>query len=128
MSVNLLDKQQLTWQEERWCFSKGYNFLYIPIPKVACSSLKTIVACCHCLEKQESILKLSTKTIHGYVRKNCSLRSLKIKQVKQLLNDKTYFKFTFVRNPWTRIASAYLDKFVVMKRLGKPVLSALYGF
>ena len=35
----------------------------------------------------------------------------------------TYFKFTFVREPFERILSAYKDKFVHLRRVDRPILA-----
>jgi hypothetical protein len=33
------------------------------------------------------------------------------KEWRSVLQDYGYFKFAFVRNPWTRLVSAYVDRF-----------------
>ena len=49
------------------------------------------------------------------VGKELRLHAFYPRQQKQML--KTYFKFTFVREPFERILSAYKDKFVYLRRV-----------
>ena len=46
---------------------------------------------------------------------NLHLNSFSADQQKQILE--TYFKFTFVREPFERILSAYKDKFVHLREV-----------
>jgi len=41
---------------------------------------------------------------------------------KLAMTMETYFKFTFVREPFERILSAYKDKFVYLRRTDRPIL------
>ena len=54
------------------------------------------------------------------LRRRLPLKSFPADQQKQML--KTYFKFTFVREPFERILSAYKDKFVHPRRVDRPIL------
>ncbi len=66
--------------------SKKHEFAWFRMPKVASSSIK---------ENLKSSID----------------EDIKIKQRLQSINvDDNYFKFTFVRNPWDRIASCYRNK------------------
>ena len=72
--------------------SNKYKFIYISVPKVATRSILTA------LHREEKV-DFNTKEI--------SLPLFKILRDNQYSN---YFKFTFIRNPWSRIVSTYLDK------------------
>jgi chondroitin 4-sulfotransferase 11 len=76
--------------------------IYFPIPKVACSSLKSVCSEILVLEKEKSrqdenvhyiqFSSVSKKDFYGPYRH--------------------YFKFGFVRNPWDRIISLYQNKMI----------------
>lgn len=68
--------------------------LYFPIPKAASSSIKKVIAKDLGLYRGADIHELSYPAIPHAFLKRC----------------KGYFKFAFVRNPWDRAVSCYLNK------------------
>lgn len=109
---------QTTWNrdsrpEREYIVSHEHRFVYCPIPKVACSSLKRVMVEICNSKNSEEILKLPNDLFHTYVYHNLTLASFyKEDEALAFLESTNYFKFTFVRNPWSRLVSAYLNKFV----------------
>lgn len=79
--------------------SPKHGFFFLAIPKVATTSLITWML------RMEGIPFNEQTYINGLIRKRLMLRN-------HGLDPLAIFSFTFVRNPWIRLASAYLDKFV----------------
>lgn len=50
--------------------------------------------------------------MHQLVDQNLSFSSYKYHEAIKILANKSYFKFAFSRNPWSRCLSAYLEKLV----------------
>ena len=116
--INTGGTPEKSWPEGD-CIEKGYlinddyRFVYCPIPKVACSSLKKFMVNLSNLENKQEILNLSQRFFHSYISHTLSLpASQNYKDAIDILNGGSYFKFAFVRNPWERLTSAYLNKFV----------------
>ena len=78
------------------------KLIYIYIPKVACSSIK------------KSLLPLFD------FDEKCNPHStvFPTKPTWEILTDKNYFTFTFVRNPWDRLVSFYRDKIEGVYNMG----------
>lgn len=122
------------------CFEKGYlvnhdyRFIYCPIPKVACSSFKKLLVSLSPLENKAEILKLPQRLFHSYVSHTLTLSANHShEEALEILNQNQYFKFAFVRNPWERLTSAYLNKFVTPISqnktnlpLAEPVIESVY--
>jgi len=72
-----------------------FKAIYVFIPKVACTSIKTVFAELIGLEYEGSIHDAPFTKIPKSALKN---------------EYKDYFKFGFVRNPWDRLASCYVSR------------------
>jgi hypothetical protein len=83
--------------------SKKHKFIYIVIPKAASTSIKTWMM--HLEEKP-------IKYVHDDCRKHFQVSRIRLSK-KQISE---YYKFTFVRNPHERLASAYINKFVYFEQ------------
>lgn len=79
---------------------ENYSAIYIPIPKVPCSTVKKICADLLVIPVPFRALSEEIHLIHF----PC-VRKYKIKD-----KYKDYFKFLFVQNPWLRLVSCYNDK------------------
>ena len=87
--------------------SLKYNYLYVETPKVACSSIKTI------LQKMElGNTDISWKNFEDIHNRDFSplLKPSQIKPLNQYLEGNKLYKFCFSRNPYTRLLSCYSDK------------------
>jgi hypothetical protein len=80
------------------------RYIYVETPKVACSSIKLIL---HRLEIEDPKLEKEFRQIHDR-KYSPLLKPTEVENFDKLL--KQYFTFCFVRNPYTRLLSAYLDK------------------
>lgn len=74
--------------------------VYIPIPKVACTSIKLA------LQQSEETYDEDSYDAYMDVHKNATINHERLSLYK--LDD--YFKFAFVRNPFDRLVSCYEDK------------------
>jgi chondroitin 4-sulfotransferase 11 len=77
-----------------------YRAIYLWIPKVACSSLKTAFA---------PLLCLSVEAAHGDPHHIRFPRPVRSESLQRALYP-GYYRFGFVRNPWDRLVSCYRDK------------------
>jgi hypothetical protein len=102
------------WPARNYFVSPRHRLLYCPIPKVACSSLKFWWA-------QTESGRLDKDPIDGYgqllhMHRDFSTRYTYDQFADELgdgpLDDPRWFRFAFVRNPWARLVSAFVNKFV----------------
>ena len=89
-----------------------FKYIYVQTPKVGCSTIKSSL---QKLELLDHANILDHKFIHN---RNYSplLKPSQVQNLHLLFERPDFFKFCFVRNPYTRILSAYLDKIVRNKR------------
>ncbi|MGF1489031.1 MAG: sulfotransferase family protein [Prochloraceae cyanobacterium] len=113
--------------EAEFIIDRKYNFIYCPIAKVASSSMKRMAIELSDLKNKTEILKLPKESIHAYVSHTLTLAAnYSYLEAMEILEDSKYFKFVIVRNPWERLASAYLNKFVWNRDFQKPDLTPKY--
>jgi hypothetical protein len=82
------------------------KYIYVETPKVACSSIKLTL---HRLEIENPKLEKDFRKIHSR-EYSPLLMPTQVGNFDEILSSKKYYKFCFVRNPYTRLLSAYLDK------------------
>ena len=124
-----------SWSEKAYIVNHKYKFVYCPIPKVACSSFKRFTVELSDLKNKEEVLNLPPKLFHAYVDHTLSFFARYLErrdEAMAFLDNPNYFKFAIVRNPWDRLTSAYLNKFVKPLDIeqssspGKPVVKEYY--
>lgn len=102
--------------------SLKYNYLFTETPKVACSTIKTI------LQKMElgnpDFFRNNFEDIHD---RNFSplLKPSQLGSLDYFFEGNKLFKFCFSRNPYTRLLSSYIDKIKPSKSEKKYVLKSL---
>lgn len=87
--------------------SEKSRLMYCPIPKAANSNWKYLIRKFEGYDDYDDLPK-SHNTMTSGLR---YLSDYSPREVEQLLKDPSYFKFTFVRDPYSRILSCYMDKF-----------------
>jgi hypothetical protein len=114
--IEIGSKCGLSWPEASYLVNHEYKFVYCPVPKVVCSNLKKAIL------KIAGFDEIHDHPPNGYscnVHNNiyecvdieCTFR-LNRGEVFRILEGNDYFKFAFVRNPWSRLVSVYLNKIV----------------
>ncbi len=90
--------------QSRYLVNHKHKIIYCPIPKNACTFLKTMM-----IEQSDQLVKYqqSKQNIHQYLgRKDTSFRLTDL----SCFHNPDYFKFAILRNPFKRLVSGYLDK------------------
>ena len=88
----------LPWR--RRILLKPYRAIYIPVPKVACTSFKTAFA---------RILDVNLERANGDPHRVRYPSPVPIESLERFLYP-GFYRFAFVRNPWDRLVSCYRDK------------------
>jgi Sulfotransferase family len=120
-----------TYKKNGWLRLRFYSInhkhkiIYCMIPKNATTLFKTMMIT---NSDHRVSYEQSSQGVHSYLRTNKAFHLTD----PYCLNNSEYFKFVILRNPFNRLVSAYLDKFVKHKTLAlKPqvnVINNVYGF
>lgn len=86
--------------------SSAYQFVYVETPKVACTTIKAILQSA----EGRDVQSLSFDEIHCRSKSPLKAPIENPALFLAILNSKSARTFTFVRNPYTRLLSAYIDK------------------
>ena len=120
-----------SWPESEFFVSERHRLLYCPIEKVGCSSLKMWWA--DLLEGAtdpyfgKNELGQTTGFIdHGRLNKSFKLHNQSRQLARRPLTEDGWFRFVFVRNPWSRLVSAFVNKFPSMYGPVLPVMRAVH--
>lgn len=93
---------------EQFLVNRERRFIYCFVPKVACSSLKQWFARVAGIPPENA-----EPNVHVFVDERFSLARLPNSEADELLRNESYYRFAFIRNPFARLVSAYVNKIVV---------------
>mmetsp|Transcript_2470 Transcript_2470/g.7372 ORF Transcript_2470/g.7372 Transcript_2470/m.7372 type:complete len:437 (+) Transcript_2470:152-1462(+) len=91
----------------RLIVDKKLKAVYCPLPKVACSNWKALFRMLNGYSDYKNLALAHDKSQSGLKY----LKDFSKEEVKGMLADPEYLKFVFVREPYSRLLSSYLDKF-----------------
>jgi dermatan 4-sulfotransferase 1 len=108
------DETQYTVRLEKIGYHMYYGgdgaYLYQPIPKCACTTIKTLLLQVEGLPVDANVWRRHQKEYNSFP----GTRHLTIRDQLDIFEGRTdTFKFVFVRNPYARLASAYCDKILL---------------
>lgn len=97
------------WVNYNIHISLKHKYVYVENPKVACTTIKDL------LHKHELGLlydKFGPKPIHRDSFGSPMIKPFQLsdRELKHVLSSPEFFKFTFVRDPYSRLLSCYLEK------------------
>jgi len=106
---NLVDRVGFSRINYSMNISLKHKYIFFETPKAGCSTIKRRLHSIELLDtpfsSPENVHNRSTSPLIAPVQ-------LPRKQLNDMLNNHNFFKFSFVRNPFTRTLSAFLDKIV----------------
>lgn len=117
----------LCWPLWQLIVIKNRKLIYNPIGKCGSSSLKHIIISMSDISSEMKGMPLDTHST------GLQLGDLPIDEATEILHDRSYLKFAVLRDPFDRLVSAYLEKFV-LNRMDEnnqfhtsPVISRVLG-
>lgn len=118
------DNPQLSWEvlpEKCFLVNHQYRLIYCPINKVASTALiqQLILS-----NNPDVTFDANKARPHLEAEYFCSLRTYSFDEAQKILEDSRYLKVVFVRNPWDRLISAYLNKIITRRLVISIVLTA----
>jgi hypothetical protein len=109
----------LQWPHAPILALQNHKILFCPIAKNACTSLKRLMASLSAIEHRRLLLAEDIHRGIDQYRTGLKLLDLDLDQAREIMRSDEYFKFAVIRDPFTRLVSVYLEKFVI-NRLRKP--------
>ena len=112
----ILPQLELSWPENTYLVNHEHRFVYCPTPRAMSSNMRkaiTKIAGLHEKHDHDEVgytCKVH-KNIYRCAEKECGFNT-NVGTALKILNDSRYYKFTVVRNPWSRLLSGYLSKIV----------------
>jgi hypothetical protein len=94
----------------QFIFMEKNSFVFVYVPKVACTNWKAL------LRHLSGFPDYLDSSLAHDKRKNGLVYLSDVAEWKEILADPGIAKYSFVRNPYTRILSAYLNKFEPLTR------------
>jgi hypothetical protein len=113
------------WPESEFYVSEKHRLVYCPIQKVACTSLKlwwaelvdgTSAPFVSLDERDQTSFDHAHFALNQRYKHHHASRSLG----RRPFVDDDWFRLVFVRNPWARLVSAFVNKFVSLHELAQP--------
>lgn len=109
------DLQPVMWRQRSLKYNitviTHFKCMYVAIPKVATSTvLRNLRYITH--GDDQFMTEDLREAMKGIIMPDQTYRGDYWEKVISVINDKDYFVFTFVRNPYSRILSGYLEKFL----------------
>lgn len=102
----------LRWPFGTMLVAESHKLLYIPIAKCACTSLKCMMVELAAIERPDIAAELDVHFITDQFNTGAQLKDMPMDQARRVLSSEQYFKFGVLRDPFERLISAYLEKFV----------------
>jgi len=102
----------LRWPYGSMMVSERHQLLYLPVPKCACTPLKSMMAELAGIERPDIARELDVHFVTDRFNTGVQLKDKPIELARDILASDRYLKFGVVRDPFERLASAYLDHFV----------------
>uniref|UniRef100_A0A7S1EQZ3 Carbohydrate sulfotransferase n=1 Tax=Timspurckia oligopyrenoides TaxID=708627 RepID=A0A7S1EQZ3_9RHOD len=104
----LLSDSRFAKVSRRIIVSEKLKLIYCPIPKVGNSAFKFLIRKMEGFADYEDL-----RVAHDHTRNGLKfILSYSPEDLDRILSDPSYFRMVFVRNPFTRELSAFLNKFV----------------
>ena len=91
-------------------FSQHQKIIYVVVPKAANSSIKRLIWQDLGVDLEDSEVMRVIHKGNSSQQPTTPLSRVTNKELEKALNSKEWLKFSFVRNPYTRLVSAYQDK------------------
>lgn len=123
----------LRWPYGTMMVAENRKLFYIPVAKCACTSLKSMMVKLAGIDKPEIAVELGVHFVTDRFNTGVQLKDKPIDSAREILASDQYYKFSVIRDPFERLISAYLEKFVYKRRSQRnlmhtrPVISAVQG-
>ena len=113
LGLPLPASKYLNWPYAKLFVASNIKVLYCPIAKNACTSLKRLVVELSDIDNKEKVLSSQFHRATDLAVTGAQLKDLSTAQISEALTSDEYLRFAVIREPLSRLLSAYWEKFVL---------------